>query len=91
MLEIEYLKEADRTLRALPRKRAGQLVRRIEPLRTEPFAPDTKALKGVPDFFRADSGEYRIVYTVAGGTLFVILIGKRNDSDVYRKLGRTSC
>ena len=37
---------------------------------------------------RVDSGEYRIVYTVTEDTLRVVLIGKRNDDEVYRRLER---
>ena len=37
---------------------------------------------------RVDSGEYRIVYRFDAENIYVILIGKRNDDEVYRKLKR---
>ena len=53
----------------------------------EPF--DTAELLGVKPigaFLRA--GNYRIVYAVAADTLNVLLVGKRNDDEIYRQLGR---
>ena len=35
--------------------------------------------------FRADAGEFRIVYRFDKETLFVDAIGKRNDGEVYRR------
>lgn len=88
MLEVEYSKESERFLHKIPRKHAGQLVRRVELLRSDPFASDTKQLQNSFGFYRADSGEYRIVYMVIDQVLFVALLGKRNDDAVYKKLGR---
>jgi mRNA interferase RelE/StbE len=39
-------------------------------------------------YWRVDIGEYRIIYEVEGNTLCIILIGKRNDDEVYKKLRR---
>jgi mRNA interferase RelE/StbE len=87
MLNLEISKDAEKEISRLPKKHARQIVRRIDALREEPEASDTKLLKGYP-FRRADIGEYRIVYAVVGETLFVEVVGKRNDSDVYRRLKR---
>lgn len=37
---------------------------------------------------RVDIGEYRIVYEVERDTVRVLVIGKRNDDEGYRILGR---
>jgi len=71
----------------LPAKQESQLVRRIAELARNPLAPDVKKVSG-SDCFRVDSGEYRVIYTVHGDTLFVWIVGKRNDDEVYRKLKR---
>ena len=52
-----------------------------------PEPHDSKELKGYP-YRRADIGEYRIVYRVEGDVLKITVVGKRNDSDVYKKLAR---
>jgi len=87
MLALDLDDSARRFLRKLPSKHFGQIDRKIEALRANPFPQDSRMLKG-SDFFRADSGEYRIVYRVIGARLHVPLIGKRNDDDVYRRFRR---
>ncbi len=52
-----------------------------------PEPHDSKELKGYP-YRRADIGEYRIVFRVEGDVLKIAVVGKRNDSDVYKKLTR---
>jgi len=48
-----------------------------------PEPPDSSLLKGSDEGYRrADIGEDRIIYRVAGYTLEVLLIGKRNGSVV---------
>ena len=62
-------------------------MKRIANLAENPFAPDVKKVSG-SDYLRADSGEYRIIYELRGEVLFVWLVGKRNDDEVYRKFRR---
>lgn len=56
----------------------------------EPLPTDSKQLKGYPNYYRVDSGEYRIVYRYKpeDDLVEVILVGKRNDDEVYKKLER---
>lgn len=37
-------------------------------------------------YFRTSIGEYRIVYKFDATTIYVVLVGKRNDAEVYRDL-----
>jgi mRNA interferase RelE/StbE len=37
---------------------------------------------------RKDSGEYRVVYRYDDTTVYIMLIGKRNDDEVYKQLER---
>ena len=46
---------------------------------------DSKELKGHP-YRGTDIGEYRIIYRVEKDVLKIALVGKRNDSAVYKKL-----
>ena len=86
-MPIELSKHAIKFLKRLPTKQESQLVRRIAELAENPLAPDVRKMSGF-DCLRVDSGEYRIVYTMRGDNLFVWLVGKRNDDEVYRKLVR---
>jgi mRNA interferase RelE/StbE len=47
-------------------------------------------LKGYPGFYRVDSGEYRIIYrfTPEEDLVEIILVGKRNDDEVYEQFKR---
>ena len=48
---------------------------------------DASQLHGF-DYWRTDIGEFRIVYKFDEETVYIVLIAKRNDDEVYRKLGR---
>ncbi len=87
MLGVEISKDAKKFLQSISKKHSIQIAKRINALRERPNASDTKNLTGYP-LKRADTGEYRVIYSVTQNTLRVYVIGKRNDSDVYRKLKR---
>ncbi|MCX6031317.1 MAG: hypothetical protein NT169_18715 [Chloroflexi bacterium] len=41
------------------------------------------------NFHRVDQGEYRIVYSFDADTVYIVVVGKRNDDDdVYKKASR---
>ena len=91
MLKIKSSKQAGKFLKKMPPKHGRQLIAKISDLARDPLPPDAKALKGYPlPLRRATAGEYRIIYRVEGDTLFVELVGKRNDDEVYRQLRRMS-
>ena len=70
-------------------KHARQVLLKIIDLCRNPEPADSKALQGSPEGYRrADCGEYRIIYRVAGDVLEVHLVGKRNDDETYRQLKR---
>jgi mRNA interferase RelE/StbE len=87
MLRIEYSRQAEKVLRRVPPKHGRQLATKITALSRDPYPPDSANLVGAP-FRRADIGEYRIIYDIQGHTLQIILVGKRNDAEVYRRLRR---
>lgn len=88
MRKVDFYKAADRFLRRLPAKQHRQVAEKIEGLREDPLPSDSKMMKGFSEFRRADIGEYRIIYFATNELLYVALIGKRNDDDVYKKLRR---
>ncbi len=88
MLNINILKFADYVLKKLPIKHKKQIIQKIITLATNPIPNDSKVIKGFIEYRRADIGEYRIIYKFSNITLFVVLIGKRNDDEVYRKFKR---
>lgn len=74
-------------LETLPPKPFRQVVTAIFYLLSEPFPQDAKPLKGYP-YYRVNIGEYRIVYEVERDEVRIILVGKRNDGEVYKHLRR---
>jgi mRNA interferase RelE/StbE len=85
MLKLRVSKKAQKFLDGLPPKQFRQIIRKVFVLLENPRPHDSEALRGYP-FLRNDVGEYRIIYDVQGDTLRLIVVGKRNDEEVYRQL-----
>jgi mRNA interferase RelE/StbE len=68
-----------------PAKQYRQVVSAILDLLAEPCPHYSKALDGTP-YRRLAVGEYRVVYRADDESVQVIVVGKRNDDDVYRTL-----
>jgi mRNA interferase RelE/StbE len=89
MLKINVNKAVTRFVDRLPPKHRRQVKRKMLELAAHPTPPDAKPLKGeAAAFWRADTSEYRIIYDVQGETLQIVLVGNRNDAEVYRRLRR---
>lgn len=85
---LDFSNDSLNFLEALPSKQYRQVMRKvIELLQKEGILNDRKKLVGY-DLYRADVGEYRIIYHTADNNLFIDLIGKLNDDDIYKKLSR---
>ncbi|MEH2303000.1 MAG: type II toxin-antitoxin system RelE/ParE family toxin [Nostoc sp.] len=77
-------------LNGLQPKIAAQIAKKVLALNVEPLTADSEQLFSYQDLYRVDSGEYRIVYRYFPDQdlVEVILVGKRNDDDVYKRLKR---
>jgi len=77
-------------LKKLPPKIAAQIAKKVLALNIDPLPADSKTLKGYSGYYRVDSGEYRIIYCFKPDEdlVEVILVGKRNDDEVYKQLNR---
>lgn len=84
LLRVEKL--AIKVLDTLPQKVFKQVVLKLFALQGNPKPQDCKKLKGYPNGYRVDQGEYRILYTLEEREVRVFRVGKRNDSEVYRNL-----
>ncbi|NBV76511.1 MAG: type II toxin-antitoxin system RelE/ParE family toxin [Methylococcaceae bacterium] len=85
MRKLDIAKRAERFLKILPPKQGKQIAQKLLSLLADPYPVDSKKLVNT-DLFRVDSGEYRIIYAVSEAIVQIILVGKRNDDEVYRKL-----
>jgi mRNA interferase RelE/StbE len=85
-------KAVAKDLQDLQPKQYKQVVAKILSLGTEPRPQDSKALQGIEGGYRADQGEFRILYYIQAATeqqlgqVQIFRVGKRNDDEVYRNL-----
>ncbi len=89
MYKLDLTKAAGKFLQKLPAKQFRQIVTTIFRLMEQPQPHDSKHLTGYSEYRRVDIGEYRIIYRVDDGTVKICVIGKRNDSDVYKRFKRS--
>ena len=87
MLRLDLTKKTIAFLDKLSPKQFKQISKKVFSLMANPKPNDSKKLKGYP-YRGTDIGEYRIIYRVEEDTLKIALVGKRNDSAVYRELAR---
>ena len=90
MAKLDGLGSVLEFLRGLPPKISNQIAKKVLALNIDPRPTDSKNLKGYPGFYRVDSGEYRIIYRFVSeeDLVEVILVGKRNDDEVYEQFKR---
>jgi mRNA interferase RelE/StbE len=90
MAKLDGLETVLDFLKGLQPKISAQIAKKVLTLNIDPLPSDSKSLKGYPGYYRVDSGEYRIVYRFDSeeDLVEVVLVGKRNDDDVYKKLER---
>lgn len=90
MAKLDGLETVLDFLQGLPPKIVAQIAKKILALNVEPLPADSKKLAGYSDLYRVSIGEYRIVYRflLDEDLVEVILVGKRNDDEVYKQLKR---
>lgn len=89
MLRIEISKRAEKFIETLPAKQKRQISAKIIELASNPQPHDSIQVKGFPQFRRTSVGEYRIIYHVKESiVLVIVLVGRRNDDDVYKQMKR---
>ncbi|SLM28827.1 Genome sequencing data, contig C322 [Desulfamplus magnetovallimortis] len=90
MLKIDISRSAAKFIQKLPPKHFKQVVGTLFHLRKTPTPQDSEQLSGFPQYRRTEIGEYRIIYRFDQDTLFVAVVGKRNDDAVlYESLGNS--
>jgi len=75
-------------LEGLPPKHCRQVTLAILRLLENATPHDSAALAGQPPLRRITVGEYRVIYRFDADTVYMSLVGKRNDDEVYRILKR---
>lgn len=85
---ISLSRDAAAFVEGLPAKQQRQIAERLERLLSAPMDLPSEQLRGFAPLRRLKAGEYRIIYSVEESMVFVRLIGKRNDDEIYKALER---
>lgn len=90
MFCIHYAKKVTKFIGGLPPKHQKQIITKVLSLKKDPRPNDSIMLSGYNPFRRCDAGEYRVIYKTCekDHIIYIVLIGKRNDSQVYREFVR---
>lgn len=88
MRTVDISKDTDDFIKNLPPKQFRQIFTTILNLRKNVTPHDWQIIKDFKDLYRVDIGEYRVIYRYDDDCVYITLVGKRNDDDVYKKLKR---
>ena len=89
MHKLALTKDAVNFLDDLQAKQYKQVMGKIVKLLIDPSPSDSEIVKGYDhQYRRASIGEFRIAYKFENDTIGIVMIGKRNDDDVYKRLER---
>jgi mRNA interferase RelE/StbE len=80
-------KRVKKFISKLPPKPQKQIAKALLSLTNNSLPHNAKQLSGYNPYIRLAVGEYRIIYKLdeSKDHIYVVLIGKRNDGDVYKQ------
>jgi mRNA interferase RelE/StbE len=82
---VEFLKTAAEQLAALPAADQRRVAAKIDALRNNPRPPGVKMLAGGDKLYRLRVGDYRVIYSIDGKKLVVLVIRIGHRKEVYRE------
>lgn len=91
MPKLDLKRKAEKFISSLPAKHKRQVKDAILALQDNPIPQDSRELISYENYRRVDTGEYRIIYCydTAADLITIVLVGKRNDNEIYRIAKRT--
>jgi mRNA interferase RelE/StbE len=81
---LEIGRTAEQQLRRLPAADRRRVARAMLALGEEPHPSGSRKLTGYDDVYRIRVGVYRIVYSVSGRTLVIIILKIGHRKNIYR-------
>jgi mRNA interferase RelE/StbE len=86
MAKLDLKTRAMKFIQRLPKKHQRQIKDYILAMQKNPRPHDAAPLVGYAPYMRTDVGEYRIIfrYEEVEDLVVIVLVGKRNDDEVYR-------
>lgn len=83
---VEVLPSAQRQLAALPQEAQRRIARKIDLLREIPRPPGAMLLHAEDRLYRLRVSDFRVIYTIEGRRLVVVVIRIGHRKDIYRDL-----
>ena len=80
---VEISRTAEKQLRKLRAADRRRVARAMVALGDEPHPPGSRKLMGYDDVFRIHVGVYRILYSVSGRRLVIIILKIGHRKDIY--------
>ncbi len=80
---IEISRTAEKQLKKLNRDDQRRVVKAIVALADDPHPRGSRKLTGCEDVFRIRVGQYRVLYSVSGKKLVIIILKIGHRKDVY--------
>jgi mRNA interferase RelE/StbE len=81
--KLAFRKSVAKDLRAIPKKDAARILRRIDALADNPRGPGCEKLSG-QERYRVRQGVYRILYEIRGELLLITVVKVGHRRDVYK-------
>ena len=90
MATVDLKPRVIKFIKTLPPKQQRQIKGSLLALKENPLPHDSKKLVGYEYYRRTDAREYRIIYQYneEQAMVVVVLVGKRNDGEVYKIVKR---
>ena len=82
--KVEISRTAEKQLRKLAVQDRRKVVQALVGLGEDPYPQGSRKLSGYTDVFRIRVGVYRVLYSVEGRRLIVIILKIGHRRDVYR-------
>jgi len=87
-MRLKLSRQAEKFLQRIPTNHAAQIAVKTKMVLREPDLVPTVELKGHEPYCGIKSGEYRVIFKIESDLLFITLIGKRNDDEIYKRIKR---
>ncbi len=85
---VELTPGAARQFRKLTPEIQRRVRAKIDSLAANPRPAGVEKLEGTDDFYRVRTGDYRIIYTIEGKVLLILVVRIGHRADVYKALRR---
>ena len=86
MYSILYKKSVEKDLRKLPKSVLTAVIKKIQTLAKNPQPNGSVKLRGSTNLYRVRHSDYRIIYSINGDELVILVIKVAHRKDVYRDL-----